>query len=287
MAIESRVLSALEPVHTNAYQLEVKKQRHFLSFFSSQPEQFLSDRFKGSHQLLFPKQSFPHILSSHTLSPAGSKQQLLSQTLNLIQPWLSLWPQRKICSASRSAASRPNTILFHRNLSSEQIASLVPLPSLVRAGLLIATLCWCVRGNSRRIGSMKCNCYLAGSGWGKEGQSIAQLQKKLTLLLECLPPDVPYRARDTATLPLGKQAEWLSVPRQQFCLGKPLTGSREPQARYSCKVCVCCSHRKSVWKGDFEGYAIHPAAPRQDQLYLHYCKAATLAQDSTQSYKMN
>lgn len=47
-----------------------------------------------------------------------------------MQPCLSLWPQREIFSARSSAASPPDTILFHRNLSSEQIASLAPSLSL-------------------------------------------------------------------------------------------------------------------------------------------------------------
>lgn len=56
---------------------------------------------------------------------------------------------------------------------------------------------------------------------------------------------------------------------------------------FSSKVYVRCNHRKQVWKGDFKGYIIHPPAPRHDQLYLHHCKAATLARGSTQWYKVD
>jgi len=113
-------------------------------------------------------------------------------------------------SARRSAALPPDTILFHRKLSSEKIASLAPLPSLHK-GCAIDCDSVPVRTGRflERRDQWEHNCYLAGSNQGRGAGAQLSSRKKLTLLLEHLPSGlgVPHRGvGNTAVLPPWEQA---------------------------------------------------------------------------------
>ena len=102
------------------------------------------------------------------------------------------------------------TILFHRNPSSEQIASLASLPSLHNG--------WAIDCDSvpvhagrflERRNQWEHNCYLTGSNLGRGAGAQLSGRKKLTLLLEHLPSGcrVPHHgAGDTAMLLPREQA---------------------------------------------------------------------------------
>lgn len=76
--------------------------------------------------------------------------------------------QKEIFSASHSATSPPDTILFHRNLSSEQIASLAPSLSLHKGWAIDCdSVPACTGWFLKRRDRWEHNCYLVGSNWGR------------------------------------------------------------------------------------------------------------------------
>lgn len=137
--------------------------------------------------------------------------------------------QREIFSASHSATSPPDTILFHRNLSSEQIASLAPLLSLHKG--------WAIDCDSvpvrtgwflKRRDRWEHNCYLVGSNWGRGAginNSVAEKSWR------CFWSIFFYRgAGDTAKLLLGEKASVIPME-VVLCSRSHLWRIRELQTR--------------------------------------------------------